>query len=52
MKKYVSKLIFQKNIIKQVDPNYVGTFQQYIIMTLIITDFSEFLHHKIALLSS
>ena len=52
MKKYVSKLIFQKNIIKQVDPNYVGTFQQYIIMALIITDFSEFLHHKIALLSS
>ena len=29
MKKYVSKLILNKNIIKQDDPNYVGTFQQY-----------------------
>ena len=39
MKKYVSKLILNKNIIKQDDLNYVGTFQQYIGMALIITNF-------------
>ena len=33
MKKYVSKLILQD------DPNYTGTFQQYIRMVLIFTDF-------------
>ena len=30
MKKYVSKLLLQKNIIKWDDLNYIGTFQQYI----------------------
>ena len=41
IRKYVSKLILQKNISKQGDPNYVGTFPQYIRMALIFTDFQK-----------
>ena len=37
MKKYVSKLILHKNIIKWDDLKYVGTFQQYMGMALIFT---------------
>ena len=39
MKKHVSKLILHKNIIKKDDPKYIGTFQQYMGMALIFTDF-------------
>ena len=37
MKKYVSKLILHKNIIKYDDPNYTGAFKQYTGMALIFT---------------
>ena len=41
MKKYVSKLIFHKNLIKKGDPNYVGSFLQYIRMAVVFTNFNK-----------